>query len=72
MAYAGTSTAGVLQVAAARGAIAMHEIRAALQRRRIYNETVRELGALSNRELADLGIHRSMITRIAIEASRDR
>lgn len=40
-----------------------------LARRRIYRQTVRELNALSTRELADLGIHRSMITRIALEAA---
>lgn len=35
-----------------------------------YNRTVSELGALSNRELADLGIMRSDIQRIAREAVR--
>jgi uncharacterized protein YjiS (DUF1127 family) len=41
-----------------------------LRRRKIYRQTVRELSALSTRELADLGIPRSMITRIALEAAR--
>ena len=35
-----------------------------------YNRTVTELQALSSRELADLGIARSDITRIAREATR--
>lgn len=35
---------------------------------RVYRTTVTELGALSNRELADLGLNRSMIRRIALEA----
>ncbi|WP_255435669.1 DUF1127 domain-containing protein [Paracoccus sp. S1E-3] len=38
-------------------------------RRAVYRQTVSELSNLSNRELADLGIHRSMITRIATEAA---
>jgi uncharacterized protein YjiS (DUF1127 family) len=41
-----------------------------LRRRKIYAQTVRELHALSTRELADLGISRSMITRLALEAAR--
>jgi len=32
---------------------------------RIVNRTIKELSSLSNRELADLGIHRSQITSIA-------
>ncbi|SEN59183.1 protein of unknown function [Gemmobacter aquatilis] len=38
-------------------------------RRAIFKQTQRELNALSARELADLGIHRSMITRLAQEAA---
>ncbi len=38
-------------------------------RRRIYRQTVNELSALSNRDLADLGLHRSMIRRLAKQAS---
>ncbi|WP_394328596.1 DUF1127 domain-containing protein [Rhodobacter xanthinilyticus] len=41
----------------------------ALARRKVYRQTLRELKALSARELADLGIHRSMITRVAQEAA---
>ncbi|MDF2140214.1 DUF1127 domain-containing protein [Paenirhodobacter sp. CAU 1674] len=41
----------------------------ALARRRVYRQTLRELQALSTRELSDLGIHRSMITRVAQEAA---
>lgn len=39
------------------------------RRRAVYNQTLRELRALSNRELADLGLDRSMITRVALEAA---
>ncbi|MDP1668452.1 DUF1127 domain-containing protein [Phaeovulum sp.] len=41
----------------------------ARQRRKVFRQTLRELGALSSRELTDLGIPRSMITRVAIEAA---
>ena len=42
---------------------------AALQRRRVYNQTLTELRSLNDRELADLGIAQSMITEIAREAA---
>jgi len=41
----------------------------AAAQRKIYRATVAELSELSNRELADLGLHRSMIKRIALEAA---
>ncbi len=41
----------------------------ALARRKVYRQTLAELRALSGRELDDLGIHRSMITRVAYEAA---
>ena len=44
-------------------------IKDALARRRLFNQTYRELSALSTRELDDLGINRSMITRLAHEAA---
>lgn len=44
-------------------------VKTALHRRRVYNQTVSELRALSTRELNDLGISRSMISRIALEAA---
>ena len=36
---------------------------------RMYRETLAELSGLSNRELADLGLHRSMLTRVAYQAA---
>lgn len=45
------------------------EIKEANAKRVVYNTTVRELNALSGRELADLGIHRSMIRRLALDAA---
>ncbi|WP_424831100.1 DUF1127 domain-containing protein [Ruegeria sp.] len=40
-------------------------------RHRVYRQTVNELSALSNRELADLGLHRSMIRRVAMQATEN-
>lgn len=37
---------------------------------RRYRQTVTELGRMSNRELSDLGIARSDISRVAREATR--
>lgn len=42
-----------------------------MAKRKVYRTTVNELSALSNRDLADLGIHRSMIKRLALEAAYD-
>ncbi|WP_110806435.1 DUF1127 domain-containing protein [Rhodobacter capsulatus] len=47
----------------------MASIREALARRKVYRQTLAELRSLSNRELSDLGMHRSMLTRIALEAA---
>lgn len=44
-------------------------LREAHDRRRVYNLTVRELSVLSDRDLADMGIHRSTITDVAREAA---
>ena len=38
-------------------------------RRALYRQTVRELNQLNGRELADLGISRSMIRSVAYEAA---
>ncbi|MBC7144599.1 MAG: DUF1127 domain-containing protein [Thioclava marina] len=41
----------------------------AMARRKVYRQTLNELRSLSSRELDDLGMHRSMITRVAYEAA---
>ena len=41
----------------------------ALARRAVYAQTLRELNSLSDRELADLGVHATQITDIAREAA---
>ncbi|TLP55532.1 DUF1127 domain-containing protein [Parasedimentitalea maritima] len=40
------------------------------KRRSIYRATVHELNSLTNRNLADLGISRSHIRRLALEAAQ--
>ena len=52
-----------------RGAHLLERAAARHARNRIYNKTASELYALSNRDLADLGISRSEIRRIAWEAA---
>lgn len=47
-------------------------MRAAWQRSRVYMNTYNELSALSTRELNDLGIQRSNISRVAYEAAYGR
>jgi uncharacterized protein YjiS (DUF1127 family) len=42
-----------------------------LRRRRIYSRTQAELSALTDRELADLGISRFDIARVAREAANE-
>lgn len=44
----------------------------ALSRRRVYHRTYAELNALTTRELEDLGISRSMISRLAYEAAFEK
>ena len=74
MAYV-TSTSGIFAGRTAPrksifGAV-FDTIREGYRSRAIYNRTVSELNALSDRELADIGISRSMITRVALEAAYD-
>lgn len=47
----------------------LKSLKETMHRRRVYRTTVRELSALSGRELADLGMHRSMISEVAREAA---
>lgn len=69
MAYVNTTHRIAQDTLSDRFAAVVKAVKTAIQRRRIYNQTVRELNALTSRELADLGIHRSMITRLALEAA---
>jgi len=60
-----------ISTSAVRGPIAglFGRIAGAFVRRRIYKRTYAELNALTTRELDDLGISRSMISRLAREAA---
>lgn len=40
------------------------------KQRRAFRQTYNELNKLSTRELEDIGIHRTMITRLALESSK--
>lgn len=44
-------------------------VRAELAKRRVYRNTYKELSALSDRDLADLGISRASIRTISLEAA---
>ena len=68
MAYVNSSRSATISFSDQLGNIAK-SVKLALHRRRLFNQTVRELNALSDRELADLGIHASMIKSIALEAA---
>ena len=47
---------------------ALRNIKVRIDRYRLYSETVTELSSLSARELADLGLSRSMIKNVAYSA----
>lgn len=68
MAYVNVSRAGQAGLADRLAALPKL-IKAAIVRRQKYAQTYRELDALTERELSDLGIHRSSIARIAHEAA---
>ena len=72
MAYANTHSARRSFGLVAWIVDAASSVTAAWERSRIYMRTYRELNALSTRELQDLGISRSMISRLAYEAAYGR
>lgn len=45
------------------------DLRVYMSRRAVYRQTVRELNSLNGRDLADLGIQRTMIRSIARDAA---
>lgn len=52
----------------ARVASAFEGIAARYRQNRLYRETFNGLNALTDRELADLGLHRSELARVAKDA----
>ena len=71
MAYAAQSN-GIATGVAARLAAVAADITDRLARRRAYRNTYNELMALSGRELADLGLHRSQIRAIAYDVAYNK
>lgn len=57
------------QAIAGRFGNLLADLRDYLSRRALYRQTVRELSALSTRDLADLGINRGMIRSVAYDAA---
>lgn len=48
------------------------DVRDAAAKRKVYRDTLRELAALSPRDLNDLGLNRSMLKRIAYQAAYEK
>ena len=71
MAYANSTRAARSSFSVRLAAVTRY-VRSKLQRRRMYSQTMQELNALTDRELADLGIQRADIRQIAIEAACGR
>lgn len=68
MAYVNSSRAASFSLAdRISGVLAL--TKASLARRAVFNQTVRELNTLTDRELADLGIARADIRAVAHEAA---
>ena len=70
MAYANSRSASV--GFSDRIASALRLVKDAMARRRLFNQTLVELNALTDRELADLGISRINIIDLAREAVSTR
>jgi uncharacterized protein YjiS (DUF1127 family) len=68
MAFTNTTSAPVASAATGISTL-LNTLVARYKKHRVYRETVEGLSALSNRELADLGMGRSDIARVAIEAA---
>lgn len=71
MAYVNTTRAAKSSLADRFGGI-FAGFGAMIQRRRIYDQTLRELSALSDRDLSDLGMNREMVSAVAREAAYGR
>ena len=69
MAYASNTQSAARNGLATRFDALLIDIRARLARRRVFNQTLHELSQLSNRELADLGLSRTEIRRVAWQAA---
>jgi uncharacterized protein YjiS (DUF1127 family) len=70
--YIETRTDSVIERALATAARAFHAAAERYARHCIYRATLAELRSLSDRELTDLGMSRSMLPGIAWQAAQDR
>jgi uncharacterized protein YjiS (DUF1127 family) len=68
MAFANVTRSGEFGFFHGLGAF-VEKVRDQRRRNRVYRQTLNELKSLSNRDLADLGIARSMIGAVAMEAA---
>ncbi len=68
MAYATETRTAAFGLTAVAGNIAA-QVSDFFAKRKVYTTTLRELESLDDRELADLGIARTMIKRVATEAA---
>lgn len=66
--YLNTQAQGALS---ARFSGLLDTLRARAARRKVYFQTLNELALLSDRDLADLGLHRSELKRVAWQAAYD-
>ncbi|OSQ43221.1 DUF1127 domain-containing protein [Marivita geojedonensis] len=69
MAYETNSISGVGTGLMDRLNSLVADYRAKAARRKVYRDTLRELSALSHRELCDLGLNQSEIKRVAYQAA---
>lgn len=65
-------TASTQTHAAPQRSTLMNDLRAGWTRYKLYNRTLREMRALSDRELADLGLTRGELRHVARRAVEDR
>lgn len=68
MAYASENRAAGFNFAARFEAV-LEDMKASRAKRKVYRKTVEELNSLSNAELADIGLSRSMIRSVARDAA---
>lgn len=69
MAYVNFTSRAANVTVADRFSGLLAQVKAMIARRAVYNQTVRELNVLTNRELADLGLSRYDIETVAREAA---
>lgn len=72
MAYANTSVRHIGFGFRDRIAAFVRTYNEGVERRRVYRKTYDELSLLSDRDLEDLGLHRSQIAQVALDAANGK